>query len=95
MLDSALLYRRAFQHLELSDSNYKSCPTAEEWTRVEKIWGFLKVFYEATLVFSGSQYPTANLYFPKIFECYLTLKATKEGEDEYLKQMANKMWDKF
>ena len=27
MLKSALYYRRAFQHIELSDSNYKTCPS--------------------------------------------------------------------
>ena len=92
MLDSALLYRRAFQHLELSDSNYKSCPSVEEWERVEKVWKFLKVFYDAILVFSGTQYPTANLYFPNVFQL---LKQTIEGEDVYLKHMASNMWGKF
>ena len=28
MLQSALYYRRAFQHLELTDYNFKHCPTA-------------------------------------------------------------------
>ncbi|KAL5557478.1 hypothetical protein UlMin_039714 [Ulmus minor] len=30
MLDSALFYRRVFQHLALVDSNYKKCPSSEE-----------------------------------------------------------------
>ena len=30
MLDSVLYYRRAFCHLELSDSNYKDCPDPYE-----------------------------------------------------------------
>ncbi|KAL5550725.1 hypothetical protein UlMin_000901 [Ulmus minor] len=95
MLDSALLYRRAFEHLALSDSNYKSCPSAEEWDKVEKVWRFLKVFYDATLVFSGTKYPTANLFFPSISQCYLTLKMALEGTDEYLRFMASMMWVKF
>jgi len=74
MLESALFYRRAFQHLELSDSNYKNCPNSNEWERVEKISKFLKFFYDATLLFSGTRYPTASLYFPAIMECYITLK---------------------
>ncbi|KAL5550700.1 hypothetical protein UlMin_000876 [Ulmus minor] len=95
MLDSALLYRRAFEHLALSDSNYKSCPSAEEWDKVEKVWRFLQVFYDATLVFSGTKYPTANLFFPSISQCYLTLKMALEGTDEYLRFMASMMWVKF
>ncbi|XP_060969020.1 zinc finger BED domain-containing protein RICESLEEPER 2-like [Cannabis sativa] len=95
MLDSALVYRRAFQHLAWSDSNYEHCPSKDEWERVEKVWKFLKVFYDATLVFSGSKYPTANLYFPNIINWYITLKKTLEGEDDYLRCMASKMWVKF
>ncbi|KAL5543462.1 hypothetical protein UlMin_007246 [Ulmus minor] len=95
ILDSALLYRRAFEHLALSDSNYKSCPSAEEWDKVEKVWRFLKVFYDATLVFSGTKYPTANLFFPSISQCYLTLKMALEGTDEYLRFMASIIWVKF
>ncbi|KAL9995206.1 putative transcription factor/ chromatin remodeling BED-type(Zn) family [Helianthus debilis subsp. tardiflorus] len=37
MLSCALYYRLAFCHLSLSDSNFKSCPSIEEWERVEKI----------------------------------------------------------
>ncbi|XP_058181153.1 zinc finger BED domain-containing protein RICESLEEPER 2-like [Rhododendron vialii] len=65
MLASAIYYRRAFCQLQLSDSNFKHCPSQEEWGRAEKICQFLKVFYDATCIFSGSKYPTSNLYFPK------------------------------
>ncbi|KAL5557277.1 hypothetical protein UlMin_039513 [Ulmus minor] len=92
---NALLYRRAFEHLALSDSNYKSCPSAEEWDKVEKVWRFLQVFYDATLVFSGTKYPTANFFFPSISQCYLTLKMALEGTDEYLRFIASMMWVKF
>ena len=95
MLESALFYRKAFQHLELSDSNYKHCPSKEEWEKAEKITEFLSVFYDATVEFSGTKYPTANLYFPHIFVCYTTMKEVEEGEDEYLKSVVNRMWTKF
>ena len=64
MLKSALFYHRAFQHLELSDSNYRHCPSLKEWEKVVKNAKFLKIFYDATLKFSGSKYPTINLYLP-------------------------------
>lgn len=88
MLESALFYRRAFQDLELSDSNYKNCPNSNEWKRVEKISKFLKVFYDATLLFSGTHYPTASLYCPSIMECCITLKNAAQGGNEYLNSMA-------
>ena len=95
MLERAIFFQRAFQHLQLSDSNYKFHLSADEWKRVEKTNKFLKVFYDATLVFSGTRYTTANLYFPKIIHCYTTLKGALAGEDEYLKNMASQMWEKF
>jgi hypothetical protein len=34
---------------------------------------FLKTFYDATMVISGSYYPTANLYFDEIWEVKIIL----------------------
>ena len=82
MLQSALSYWRAFQLLELIDYNFKHCPTGGEWEKAEKIKKFLAVFYDATLVFSGTKYPTANLYFPQVFIVYFTLKKESDSEDE-------------
>ncbi|KAJ9557104.1 LOW QUALITY PROTEIN: hypothetical protein OSB04_011718 [Centaurea solstitialis] len=95
MLSCALYYRLAFSHLSLSDSNFQSCPSLDEWQRIEKMCSFLKVFYEATLQFSGSLYPTSNLYFPQIFRIHLKLVEEKESVDPYMSQIANQMWSKF
>ncbi|KAL5728490.1 hypothetical protein ACHQM5_001566 [Ranunculus cassubicifolius] len=37
VLDSALFYRRAFEHLALRDMNYIHCPSNEEWEKVKKM----------------------------------------------------------
>jgi hypothetical protein len=95
MLESAIFYRRAFHHLELTDSNFKHCPIAVEWDKVEKISTFFAVFYDTTCVFSGTKYPTANLYFPLVFMVYLTLKQGNESEDEYMRRMVKQMLVKF
>ena len=95
MLESALFYRRAFCHLELSDSNYKNCPSNLEWEKIEKISKFLGLFYDVTCIFSGTDYPTANLYFPSVFICYATLKESVESEDVYLRNMGSQMTVKF
>ena len=95
MLESAIFYRRAFNHLEISDSNYKSCPSQFEWDKVEKISSFLSVFYDITCVFSVIKYHTANLYFLSVFIAYMMLKEHMNSEDVYLKNMANLMMAKF
>jgi hypothetical protein len=35
----------------------------EEWIELGKIAEFLKPFYDITTLFSGSTYPTTDLYF--------------------------------
>nr|KAJ0219000.1 hypothetical protein LSAT_V11C300104890 [Lactuca sativa] len=95
MLSCALYYRLAFSHLSLSDSNFQDCPSSDEWERVEKMCSFLKVFYDATLQFSGSLYPTSNLYFPQIFGIHLKLVEEKKSPDEYMKKIVTQMWNKF
>ncbi|XP_019189244.1 PREDICTED: zinc finger BED domain-containing protein RICESLEEPER 2-like [Ipomoea nil] len=95
MLQSALYFRMAFSHLEISDSNYKHCPSKDEWDRIEKLSKFLGVFYEITCVFSGTKYPTTNLYFPAIFKARLTLEEQKNGDDLGMRNMAIQMFAKF
>ena len=95
MLDGALYYRRAFNHLELSDSNYKNCPSSKEWEKAEKTNEFLEPFYNITCVFSGVQYPITNLYFPIVYTCYLSLKSSVHSEDSYLSTIAKAMLNKF
>ena len=95
MLQSALSYRRAFQHLELTDYNFKHYPTSGEWEKAEKIKKFLAVFYDVTLVFSGTKYPTANFYFPQVVIVYFTLKKESDNEDEYMRKMSDQMLVKF
>ena len=74
MLDSALFYQNTFTHLQMSDSNFKYCPSFDEWAKVEKICKFLQVFNDITCLFSGTKYPTANMFFPLVFSAHLTLK---------------------
>ncbi|XP_061373378.1 zinc finger BED domain-containing protein RICESLEEPER 3-like [Gastrolobium bilobum] len=41
MLESVLKYKRGFVSLQLSDRNYKDCPTTDDWERGEKLCRFL------------------------------------------------------
>ncbi|KAF7152618.1 hypothetical protein RHSIM_Rhsim01G0147200 [Rhododendron simsii] len=95
MLASAIYYRRAFCQLQLSDSNFKHCPSQEEWGRAEKICQFLKVFYDATCIFSGSKYPTSNLYFPKVCAIQFLLNKEMNSTDPFMRRMAGQMMVKL
>ncbi|XP_057522505.1 zinc finger BED domain-containing protein RICESLEEPER 2-like [Amaranthus tricolor] len=95
MLESALYYKKTLIHFQKVDANYIHCPTAEKWAKIEKIFKFLKVFYEATLAFSGTKYPIANLYFPNVLRVRLLLKSEMESTDGFMKKIACKMYGKF
>lgn len=95
MLESVIYFRLAFTHLEVSDSNYKSCPTREECDKIENLNQFLCLFYDITCVFSGSKYLTSNLYFPSILMACLDLYKHRKVSDVKLKKMADLMFAKF
>nr|GMD70458.1 zinc finger BED domain-containing protein RICESLEEPER 2-like [Ipomoea batatas] len=95
MLDTAIKYRRAFSSLQLLDTNYKHCPSQEEWARVEKICDFLMPFNEITKLFSGSTYPTSNLYFRQVWKIEYLLTMNMKSGDSVIKDMACKMKIKF
>ncbi|KAK9192649.1 hypothetical protein WN944_003342 [Citrus x changshan-huyou] len=42
-----------------------------------------------------SKYPSSNLYFPKVFAAYVTLREYSENGDGYIKDMGKMMLEKF
>ena len=95
ILESTIHYRRAFAYLEMTYQNYKFCPSALEWEKVIDISSFLGCFYRATCAFSGTKYPTTNLYFPVVALIYVNLKQELMSENVYKRSMANQMISKL
>ncbi|KAL7135289.1 hypothetical protein ABFS83_11G083600 [Erythranthe nasuta] len=95
MLESALVYKLAFQQLKLVDINYKWCPSDEEWERVEKIAKFFRPFFEMTELFSGQHYPTANHYFPNVWRIQRLIHDEMTSGDSIISAMARRMKPKF
>ncbi|KAM0001748.1 putative HAT dimerization domain, ribonuclease H-like superfamily, hAT-like transposase, RNase-H [Helianthus debilis subsp. tardiflorus] len=95
MLDCALAYRRAYTRLALVDSSFQTSPSEEEWVRVEIITRLLKPFYEITTLFSGSSYPTSNLYFHHVWRIRLYIKKEMCNVDQVISGMAKDMKEKF
>lgn len=95
MLARALKFRKAFVSLELYDATYKSLPAEDEWNRGEKICEFLKPFSVITTHFSGSKYPTVNIYFQQVWRIQLLLRKYSNCDDYSLREMAKDMQVKF
>lgn len=81
MLSTAKEFRIVFDSLHIQDTNYTFRPTHEEWEKADVICRLLKVFYEATNVISGTNYPTSNLYLHEMLKVKLTL-AQQPFEEE-------------
>ncbi|KAK1280524.1 hypothetical protein QJS04_geneDACA024144 [Acorus gramineus] len=95
MLESALELKEAFFRLEEIDRQYKFCPSHEEWEMAQIICDCLKVFYEATKTFSGTNFPTSNLFFPDICDIQLRLNVWENSEHAFLRLLAAPMKQKF
>ncbi|XP_077236703.1 zinc finger BED domain-containing protein RICESLEEPER 1-like [Tasmannia lanceolata] len=95
MLESAIKYRLAFQRYAMIEPGYNYCPSIDERTRGEEICKMLKPFYDITMLLSGSDYPTANLYFQCVWKIQIRLLEEKESEDVVISSMSDEMITKF
>ncbi|CAN0830004.1 Zinc finger BED domain-containing protein DAYSLEEPER, partial [Linum grandiflorum] len=95
MLNVALIYKDVFYRLKSRDPRYKTSPTENDWWFAKEICGKLQVFYEVTELFSGSNYPTSNLFFAKICDVKVSLKTWAADSHPFVSQMAVKMIEKF
>ena len=95
MINSAMRYRSMLNRLAEEDANFKHCPSRDEWNRVERITWFLKPFNDITTLFSGTDYPTTNLYFQGVSQIKLLLLEEMESQDSFISNMAEQMKVKF
>ena len=95
MLDVALIYEEAFNRLEFMDKNYGHNPSKEEWKVARVVRDCLKIFSDASVHFSGTKYPTANVFFPDICEIKLQLRVWENSPEQCLQMMAGPMNLKF
>lgn len=95
MLQTALDYKNVFFRLKHRDPKYKCVPSEEDWSLTKEICSRLQLFYNVTDLFSGTKYPTANLYFPKICEIKLALNQWMSCGIEVVESMAKNMDKKF
>ena len=65
MLLVALQYKDVFERLSQRESQYKSLPSEYDWEMASHICQRLKIFYDMTLLFSSTSYPTTNIFFQK------------------------------
>ncbi|KAH9793024.1 BED-type domain-containing protein [Citrus sinensis] len=93
--DLALMYKSIFSRLQQRESQYKSLPSDSEWDLAATMVEHLKSFYMLTEMFSGTKYPTANLFFPLICKMKMSINGWRTSDNLAIRIMADKMVDKF
>nr|XP_051184072.1 zinc finger BED domain-containing protein RICESLEEPER 2-like [Lolium perenne]XP_051184073.1 zinc finger BED domain-containing protein RICESLEEPER 2-like [Lolium perenne] len=98
MLDIALQYIPIFEKLNKREKLFAKencCPTDEDWNFARELCERLKVFFDITVLFSGTKYVTANLFFPKISAIRLSIRKWSTSDDPLIKKMYEEMKTKF
>ncbi|KAG6489546.1 hypothetical protein ZIOFF_050820 [Zingiber officinale] len=95
MLNTALEYEAVFARLKQHETLYKRVPTQEDWSKVRDISSKLEMFFDATELFSGTKYPTINLFFATICDIKLAIGDWLLSDDNLVKTMATNMKVKF
>ena len=90
MLQSVLPFKDAFARLRQHDLQYKSLPSEKYWLLASEICTRLELFYEVKELFSGTKYPTVNLFFPKICEIKVSMKEWESSNHDEVSMMAKK-----
>jgi len=53
------------------------------------------MFYEISELFSGTNYVTANIFFPKVCEIKMKIRQWATSTDLVIQEMSNSMIEKF
>lgn len=97
MIRDAIYYKDAFDRLAKKDKERFGHinPSSTEWLNAANISKYLKKFYDVTLLFSGTLYPTSNHFFRKFSEIKMAIARWCESSDLTICTMAYSMKEKF
>ena len=105
MLESAEKYQVAFDKLDFEDTSYveyfgdgSSPPNCDDWDSARAFMKFLKIFYDATKVFSASTHVTIHSAFHQLSTIHNELKLSILDSDPIMSAMGRDMklkYDKY
>ncbi|KAM0901986.1 hypothetical protein ACQ4PT_019543 [Festuca glaucescens] len=95
MLNTALPYKAVFERAKKVEKLYDSLPSEDEWFFASDVVKRLELFFEVTELFSGTDYVTANIYFPKICEIKEKMRQWATCGDATIEAMTVSMNAKF
>lgn len=95
MLSIACPYKAVFEHAKKVDKQYDCLPTDIEWEFALDVVERLRLFFKITELFSGTNYVTANIFFPQICEIKAHMRKWSTSSNEIIRNMTEAMTLKF
>lgn len=95
MLSTALPYKAIFMRASRVDRQYTCCPTESEFQFAADVVERLKIFNDISVLFSGTDYVTANMFFYKICEVRSKIKEWSSCGNPFIEEMSDNMEAKF
>jgi hypothetical protein len=95
MMKRASEYITAFDQLSMQDLSFKCAPSTSQLKIAAEICKLLVVFYDATMVISGSLYPTSNAYFKVLWKVKWMLAKEASNENGTIRSIVLQMKKKF
>ncbi|CAO2039575.1 unnamed protein product, partial [Urochloa humidicola] len=95
MLNIALPYKAVFIRASRVDRQYTCLPSDEEWQFAEEVVERLRLFYDITKLFSGTDYVTANIYFTRIAKIRKQIRQWQACGNPLVEAMSANMVAKF
>lgn len=104
MLEAAEKYEKAFDRLFDDDAGYRrafesstvlSSPGFDDWEKARKLIPFLKPFFTATSLLSGTSYVTINQYFGQFCKIRNLLRNANQNPESLVNDIATEMMVKY
>ncbi|KAL2899069.1 putative AC transposase [Bienertia sinuspersici] len=95
MIQRALEVKDAFDLFVTRERDIVDVIYEKEWDTIQDICDFLEPFYHITKPFSGSKYPTSNLYLYCIVCIEKLLTKSHTDPSDAVRKMAAPMWRTF
>ncbi|KAL6334134.1 hypothetical protein AAG906_004565 [Vitis piasezkii] len=95
MLAAACELKEVFSCLDTFDPDYKEAPSMDDWKQVETLCTFLKLLFDAAIIFTGKTYPTANTFYHEVWKVQLELTEAAKSDDPFISNLTKPLQDKF
>jgi hypothetical protein len=95
MISTTHKYKEALTSHADSNANYAWVPTNDEWNMFDLIDPLLESLALVTTAFSGTSYPTSNIFYPHIVNVKIAVREAMTCRNRHYKEMGEAMMDKL